>query len=257
MNANAFSLTLPAGNARATRCRGSVDAHAGLAYAPMAGGGEIRFRSFLLLPNQRVLLRDGISVDLGSRTFDLLHVLAISMGSIVPKRDIIRYVWPDTIVEEGNLRVQVAVLRNILGGDRDLIKTIAGRGYLLAGGTSRTTSDVSPVLGSASAAPLNSPPRQPDIRATLIDLCGAAPGKAADTTDFLRSLEAWERLCALLHVVVDELRVVTNHAEKSRIPQSLLTQERARLEELIAGHNLGQDRIGDRARSYARSDRPR
>ena len=43
------------------------------------------------------------------------------------------YVWPSTLVEESNLRFQMMSLRKALGKDRDIIKTIPGRGYLFAG----------------------------------------------------------------------------------------------------------------------------
>jgi DNA-binding winged helix-turn-helix (wHTH) protein len=79
-----------------------------------------------------MLLLDGKPVKLGSRAFDLLHVLLNSRGRLVSKDEIVRHVWPDTTVEESNLRFQMGCLRKALGSDRDLIKTIPGRGYILA-----------------------------------------------------------------------------------------------------------------------------
>jgi DNA-binding response OmpR family regulator len=93
---------------------------------------EFRFRSFRLLPRSRTLLRGAEPVDCGSRAFDLLHVLLLSRGKVVPKEEIVRHVWPTTIVDESNLRFQMAALRRVLGPDKDLIKTIPGRGYLFA-----------------------------------------------------------------------------------------------------------------------------
>jgi DNA-binding winged helix-turn-helix (wHTH) protein len=55
-----------------------------------------------------------------------------SRGKIVSKDEIVRHVWPTTCVEESNLRFQMASLRKVLGTYRDSIKTIPGRGYLLA-----------------------------------------------------------------------------------------------------------------------------
>lgn len=92
---------------------------------------EIRFRDYRLLPTARILLKDRDPVAIGSRAFDILHVLARSRGSIVGKREIVDSVWPTTTVEESNLRFQVAQLRKALAQDQDLIKTIPGRGYLL------------------------------------------------------------------------------------------------------------------------------
>ena len=93
---------------------------------------EFRFGSFRLLPEARTLLRDGRPVECGSRAFDLLHVLLLSRGEVVAKEAIVRHVWPTTVVEESNLRFQMASLRKVLGEDRVLIKTIPGRGYLFA-----------------------------------------------------------------------------------------------------------------------------
>jgi DNA-binding response OmpR family regulator len=96
------------------------------------GAREYRFRSFELLPGSRILLRNGAPVECGSRAFDLLHALLQKRGRLVEKQDLVAHVWPTTIVEESNLRFQMATLRRTLGRDRDLIKTIPGRGYLFA-----------------------------------------------------------------------------------------------------------------------------
>jgi DNA-binding winged helix-turn-helix (wHTH) protein len=93
---------------------------------------EFSFGPFRLLPGSRTLLHRGQPVECGSRAFDLLHILLLSRGSVVSKDDIVRHVWPTTCVEESNLRFQMASLRKVLGAYRDLIKTIPGRGYLLA-----------------------------------------------------------------------------------------------------------------------------
>jgi DNA-binding response OmpR family regulator len=92
----------------------------------------LRFRHYHVEPSARVLLRDGQPIELGSRAFDLLLTLLESRGVLVPKEELIRKVWPDTVVDECNLRFQMVSLRNALGEDRDIIKTIPGRGYLLA-----------------------------------------------------------------------------------------------------------------------------
>jgi DNA-binding winged helix-turn-helix (wHTH) protein len=90
----------------------------------------LKFREFLLLPSQRVLMHQGKPVEIGSRAFDLLTILTRSRGKLVSKDEIVKFVWPSTIVEESNLRFQMASLRRVLAADRDMIKTIPGRGYL-------------------------------------------------------------------------------------------------------------------------------
>jgi DNA-binding winged helix-turn-helix (wHTH) protein len=100
--------------------------------APEGKGAVLRFRHFAIFPGARLLLADDSPVPIGSRAFDLLVVLVKARGTVVSKETIFRRVWPSTIVEESNLRFQMACVRKALGRDRDLIKTIPGRGYLLA-----------------------------------------------------------------------------------------------------------------------------
>jgi DNA-binding response OmpR family regulator len=113
---------------------------------PVLWGGELRnhrsgddahqaitFRDFVLWPAARKLLRRGAPVDLGSRAFDLLTTLLGTPGELVSKEELLKQVWPSTLVEESNLRFQVARLRQALAPDGDIIKTVPGRGYLLAG----------------------------------------------------------------------------------------------------------------------------
>jgi DNA-binding response OmpR family regulator len=85
-----------------------------------------------MVPEARQLLADGRPVRLGGRAFDLLLVLLRARGSLVSKDEILSAVWPSLVVEEANLRFQMAALRRALGEDRDVIKTVSGRGYLLA-----------------------------------------------------------------------------------------------------------------------------
>src|SRR5262249_34527562 len=92
----------------------------------------ISFGPFRLLPSQQVLLEDGKPVRLGSRALDILIALAERPSEIVSKDELIARVWPNTFVEEGNLRVHVAALRRALGdgqAGRRYVANIPGRGY--------------------------------------------------------------------------------------------------------------------------------
>ncbi|HEV3426525.1 MAG TPA: winged helix-turn-helix domain-containing protein [Paraburkholderia sp.] len=80
---------------------------------------------------QREMRREGRTLRVSSRAFDILDVLYRANGAIVSKDDIIDAVWPRQIVEENRLQVHIAALRKALGDDRELIKTVTGRGYLL------------------------------------------------------------------------------------------------------------------------------
>jgi DNA-binding winged helix-turn-helix (wHTH) protein len=91
--------------------------------------GAVEFGRFRLLPHRRELRADGVAVELGSRAFDILMVLIEARGALVSKDEFLSRVWPDTVVEENNLVVQISALRKALGEDRDFIRTVSGRGY--------------------------------------------------------------------------------------------------------------------------------
>src|SRR6201993_3671770 len=91
--------------------------------------GGVEFGRFRLLPHRRELRADGVAVEIGSRAFDILMVLTEARGALVTKDEILSRVWPDKVVEENNLVVQISTLRKALGADRDFIRTVSGRGY--------------------------------------------------------------------------------------------------------------------------------
>src|ERR1700752_4923758 len=91
--------------------------------------GGVEFGRFRLLPHRREPRADGVAVELGGRAFDVLMVLTEARGALVTKDEILSRVWPDTVVEENNLVVQISALRKALGEDRDFIRTCSGRGY--------------------------------------------------------------------------------------------------------------------------------
>lgn len=102
---------------------------------------SMAFGRFRLVPARRLLLDAGAPVALGGRALDLLLVLAEHAGEVVRKEDLIASVWPDTVVEETNLRVHVAALRRVLGdaaGGAPIIRNVPGRGYCLATPVVRT-----------------------------------------------------------------------------------------------------------------------
>jgi len=92
----------------------------------------LRFGPFELLSSKRVLRRDGVTLSLGSRAFDILSYLAERPGKLIGKKELIDHVWSDVTVEEGSLRVHVAAIRKALEdgqfGNR-YIASVKGRGY--------------------------------------------------------------------------------------------------------------------------------
>jgi DNA-binding winged helix-turn-helix (wHTH) protein/tetratricopeptide (TPR) repeat protein len=90
------------------------------------------FAGYRLDPRARVLWRQGELVRLAPRALDLLLALVERQGDVVSKEDLLRRVWPDTVVEEANLSVNVSALRKELGAQDDgtpFIETVARRGY--------------------------------------------------------------------------------------------------------------------------------
>jgi len=79
-----------------------------------------------------MLLEDGKPLRLGSRAFDILVTLVEGAGDTIPRDQLIARTWPDTVVEEGALRVHVAALRRALGDGRAgrcYVANNPGRGY--------------------------------------------------------------------------------------------------------------------------------
>ena len=72
-------------------------------------------------------------IELGARGFDVLMALIEARGTVLSKDELMSRVWPGRIVEENTLEAQISALRKALGPDRDLIRTVAGRGYQFTG----------------------------------------------------------------------------------------------------------------------------
>lgn len=90
------------------------------------------FGPFRLDVTRRSLQREGAVVPLTSKTFDVLLALIESATEVVEKDDLMRRVWPDSIVEEVNLAYHISLLRKALGerrNERNYIVTVPGRGY--------------------------------------------------------------------------------------------------------------------------------
>ena len=94
---------------------------------------SLEFGRFRVLLRRRVLLADGLPVEVGTRGFELLLALLEANGSLVSKEQLVARVWPGVVVAQDNLKMQVSKLRKALGPDRDLIHTESGRGYRFIG----------------------------------------------------------------------------------------------------------------------------
>ena len=87
------------------------------------------FGPFSLDATEHTLRRDGRTVPLRPKVFDILLVLVERRGHLVGKDELIESIWPEQHVEEANLNKTVSLLRLALseGGDgASYIETVPG-----------------------------------------------------------------------------------------------------------------------------------
>ena len=97
-------------------------------------GAILTFGPFVFDREQVTLTRDGRAISVGGRGAALLSALADAGGGVVSKDTLMQAAWPDTVVEEANLTVQIGALRRAMGngpGDHEWIVTVPRFGYRL------------------------------------------------------------------------------------------------------------------------------
>lgn len=158
---------------------------------PSDSPAGLAFGRFLLLPHRRELLADDQLIRLGGRAFELLTALVEARGSVLSKDALMERIWPHQVVEENALQSQISALRAALGPDRNLIRTVSGRGYQFTGEIRVLSAGADGPVGTAkperaaSVAPTN----LPEPISELI-------GRADDLDEILR-LAAAHRLVTL------------------------------------------------------------
>ena len=145
---------------------------------------RIDFDRFCLLPDQRLLLQGETRIRIGARAFDILIALATRPGELVTKDELIAEVWPNTCVDEVNLRVSMAAIRKALGdSDGRLISTDPGRGYRFTARL-RQTAKVSSPAAEVSAGSRGLPSAMTRLigRSDFVDgLCKQLPHRRLTT----------------------------------------------------------------------------
>ena len=99
------------------------------------------FGRFRLLADRHMLLDADTPVSIGSRALAILIALTDRPGEVVTRDELVACAWPHLVVDESNLRAQVALLRKALRereSDFPFIAAVPGRGYRFVAPVSRT-----------------------------------------------------------------------------------------------------------------------
>jgi DNA-binding winged helix-turn-helix (wHTH) protein/TolB-like protein/Tfp pilus assembly protein PilF len=116
--------------------------------------GRYEFLGFRLDVQERLLLRDGASVSITPKIFDMLLLFVENPNRLLGKDEIMRTVWPDTHIDEATLTRTISELRKTLGqtaGEANLVQTVPKRGYRF----------VAPVATASDPAPEVAPTFEP------------------------------------------------------------------------------------------------
>ncbi len=111
-------------------------------------GHDVTFGPFRVSPSQRLLLLDGTPAKLGARAFDVLLALVERRDRLVSKNELLEVVWPNRVVEDNHLQVQIHALRKLFGPE--VIATVPGRGYRFTATLDGTLPDVAQPQDEAS-----------------------------------------------------------------------------------------------------------
>jgi DNA-binding winged helix-turn-helix (wHTH) protein/TolB-like protein/Tfp pilus assembly protein PilF len=118
--------------------------------AGVAAGKDLKelfsFGPYVLDTTERSLSRGGQGVSLTPKAFDALVLLVHNAGHLLEKDDLMKQLWPETAVEEGNLSQCIYTLRKTLSGGSDgngtgYIQTVPRRGYRFVGSIERISMD--------------------------------------------------------------------------------------------------------------------
>ena len=107
---------------------------------------RLKFGSWEVDTNRRLLTHDGSPASLSPKAFDLLVVLARHHEKAFSKAELHHILWPDTFVSDGSLTILVAEIRDVLNDDAEqpqFIRTVRRFGYGFCAPV--TAHDVSPL----------------------------------------------------------------------------------------------------------------
>jgi len=145
-----------------------------------------KFGDFKLIPNERLLIREGDVVTITPKQFDTLLMLVENHGHLIEKDEFLDGLWPDAFVEEATLTRTISHLRKTLdeSPERRYIETVTKRGY-------RFVADVSTEFSSEPVVTSDVPVSS----ATANDHPNREPA-AVDPSHFQGTLRSIKEFCA-------------------------------------------------------------
>jgi DNA-binding winged helix-turn-helix (wHTH) protein/tetratricopeptide (TPR) repeat protein len=124
------------------------------------------FGPFQIDSARRLLQRDLQPIPLSTKAFEALLLLVRNSDRLVEKDELMRALWPDTVVEENNLSQSISAIRKALGDssqEQRYIETVPGWGY-------RFAAKVTIISDAKSAEVIRShelPTRRPDHKSLI------------------------------------------------------------------------------------------
>jgi Tol biopolymer transport system component/DNA-binding winged helix-turn-helix (wHTH) protein len=107
------------------------------------------FGEFRLDTQEKILMRGDQSVALTPKVFELLSVFVENHGRLLGKDELMKKIWADSFVEEGNLTFNIRQLRIALGDDAQrpvYIKTVPRHGYRFIAAVRKTVEKEPPII---------------------------------------------------------------------------------------------------------------
>lgn len=189
------------------------------------------FGPFRLDALRCLLLRGGQHVPLSPKAFETLLVLVLNHGRVIRKEELIKHIWPDSFVEEGNLTQNIFVLRKALGegpNDHRYIVTVPGQGYRFVAPVRESETGASGV-GAALADEAESVERVASV--AVLPFKNLGDENDEDKYLGLGLADALiTRLSSLSSIAVRSTTAVIRYAERQQNPRE-------------AGHELGVDTV--------------
>jgi len=185
-------------------------------------GTNWEFGRFTVLSGRRLLLGERTAIALTSKAFDTLVVLIENRDRVVTKDELLSSVWPDAVVEEGNLTQQIFLLRKALGETAQEprhIVTVPGHGYRFTARVNAISDDT--VATTASTNGEASPPAAPRRRLAFTGIGLAVFGVTALLAIVLGS--GW--MPADKVVPADPTRHIAKITESGKATQSAISRD--------------------------------